>query len=152
MNLQSTKSTNTTPVAPPYPPFAYEDINSPQDVNNKPSGNIMCMIIETNTLISKSYSNQTGCFPVRSSQGNDYIFICYHYDTNSISALPLRNRKKETITAAWKQVIASLKKHRHAPNLHILDINCSYNLRQAFKDEDITFQLVPPPRAQTQRC
>ena len=51
------------------------------------------MIIEKNNIISKSYDNQTGNFPVQSSQGNEYIFIFYYYDTNSIHALPLKNRQ-----------------------------------------------------------
>ena len=95
MNLQSTKITNNLPVPPPSPSSTYDNINPPQDINNKPSGDIMCMVIETSTLISKSCSNQTGYFPARSSQGNDYIFIFYHYDTNSIHALPLKNRKRK---------------------------------------------------------
>ena len=59
MNQQSTKKKNTTPVTPPSPPSAYGDINPQQYVNNNPSDDIMCMMIENNTIISKSYSNQT---------------------------------------------------------------------------------------------
>ena len=35
------------------------------------------------------------------------------------------------------------KKHGYDPNLHILDNKCSYDFHKVFKDEDITFQLVP---------
>ena len=38
-------------------------------------------------------TEQTGEFPVVSSQGNRYIFILYNYDRNSILAEPMKSRK-----------------------------------------------------------
>ena len=40
----------------------------------------------------KIYTDQTGAFPTISSKGFRYVFILYHYDTNSILAEPIWNR------------------------------------------------------------
>ena len=32
----------------------------------------------------KTYTDQTGRFPCQSSRGNNYVFICYDYDANTI--------------------------------------------------------------------
>ena len=69
INLQRTKIANNLPVPPPSSTYDY--INPPQYISDKPSGSIMCKIIKKDTLISKSYSDQTGHFPVQSSQGNE---------------------------------------------------------------------------------
>jgi hypothetical protein len=33
-----------------------------------------------------TYSDLTGIYPTKSSRGNQYIIVCYEYDTNSIPA------------------------------------------------------------------
>jgi hypothetical protein len=45
-------------------------------------------------------SDQTGRFIVPSTSGNNNKFILYDYDSNSIQAEPIPNRKKESIKAA----------------------------------------------------
>ena len=40
----------------------------------------------------KTYSDQTGRFPFRSSRGNEYIMVMYDYDANAILVAPLKNR------------------------------------------------------------
>ena len=39
----------------------------------------------------KTYSDQTGRFPQRSSHRNKYIMVMYDYDSNAILAEPLKN-------------------------------------------------------------
>ena len=67
-----------------------EDIEPRQEEDNAYTGNIMCSILDTAELTPKSYSDQTGKFPVTSSRGNQYIFILYHFDTNTIHDVPLK--------------------------------------------------------------
>ena len=94
--------------------------------------------------ISKSYSDQTGRFPVPSSRGNHYIFVLYNHDTNSIHALPIPNRQAATLRDAWEATHKVLVKQGHPPNLHILDNECSKDLKDAFMKYNIDFQRVPP--------
>ena len=94
--------------------------------------------------ILKSYSDQTGKFPIPSSRGNKYIFILYNRDTNSIHAEAIPNRQANSIKSAWEKVHSSLKLQGHAPTLHILDNECSNDLKQAFAKYNVDFQRVPP--------
>ena len=46
----------------------------------------------------KSYSDQTGAFLKTSSKGTKYVFVFYHYDSNSIHVQPLKNKTAQEIT------------------------------------------------------
>jgi hypothetical protein len=92
----------------------------------------------------KSYSDQTGRFPIPSSHGNHYIFVLYHHDTNSIHAVAIPNRQAASIRKAWETTHKSLIAQGHAPNLHILDNECSQELKDSFLKYIIAFQRVLP--------
>ena len=77
-----------------------EDIEPPQEPDNIKTSDILCTVIDSKELKSKSYSDQTGCFPINSAQGNHYIFLTYHYDTNTIHAVPIESTHTKCITDA----------------------------------------------------
>ena len=58
----------------------------------------------------------TGRFPYKSSRGNEYILIGYHFDSNAIYGVPLKNRQAATITKVWKQVHNKFQVAGAAPN------------------------------------
>ena len=93
---------------------------------------------------SESYSDQTGKFLITSSRGNTYIFILYHYITNTIHAVPIKGRDAQYITQAWKDIFVILKRHGEAPNIHILDNKCSNEMKKAFNGVEVKYQLVRP--------
>ena len=62
---------------------------------------IYANFISTHTM-RKTYSDQTGKFIIQSSQGNNYIFILYYYDSNSILSIPIKNRQAKYIAGTWK--------------------------------------------------
>ena len=35
-----------------------------------------------------------GCFPITPARGNEYIFVMYEFDSNSILSAPIKNRTK----------------------------------------------------------
>ena len=47
-----------------------------------------------------TYTDLTGRFPYKSTRGNEYIFVMYDYDSNAITATPLKNRRAKTISDA----------------------------------------------------
>ena len=57
--------------------------------------------VYTSELTGKVYSDLTGKFPYRSSRGNAYILIGYHFDGNASLATPTKNRQDRTIKEAW---------------------------------------------------
>ena len=42
------------------------------------------------------YTDLTGRFPYRSSQGNEYILVGYNYDGNDILAEAIKNRQTKS--------------------------------------------------------
>ena len=58
--------------------------------------------------VMKSYSNQTGKFPIPSSRGNHHIIVLYHYDTNTIHAVAIPNRQAASIRDAWETIRKSV--------------------------------------------
>jgi len=90
------------------------------------------------------HTDQTGRFPIPSSAGNNYVMVLYDYDSNSILAEPLKDRKANTILAAYKVLHARLCAAGCKPRLQRLDNECSDILKEFMSDQDIDFQLVPP--------
>ena len=78
------------------------------------------------TIIDKkdcctAYTDLTGRFPQKSSQGNQYLLIGYHYDTNCILALPLKDRTATSITKMWIKLHNIFKKAGATPSMYVLD-------------------------------
>ena len=105
--------------------------------------NICSMLVPTSSIL-KSYSDQTGKFPTISSRGNHYIFVLYNYDNNSIHATALPNRQAASIRNAWELTYKILVAHGHPTKLHILDNECSQDLKDAFQKYAVPYQRVPP--------
>ena len=122
-----------------------DDTTPKQEPNNSKSHDIICTVIEASSL-HKSYSDHTGKFPVKYSSGNHDIFIIYHFDSNSIYAVPIKFRRAEDISKAWQEIFDSFQINGHAQNIHILDSECSFDLKADFKGAIIEFQF-PPQRS-----
>ena len=67
----------------------------------------------------------------------------YHFDTNIIHSIHIKNRKAHIIKDVWIEVYAKIKHHGETFNWHILDNKCSYDLKVAFKKSDVEYQLAP---------
>ena len=93
--------------------------------------------------MATSYSDQMGKLPILSSRLNQYIFILYNYDNNSIHAHPLKSNQASEIIEAWKSCYDVPKNKCAATILHILDNECATVMKEALIENDVTFQLVP---------
>ena len=85
-----------------------------------------------------------GRFPKKSSRDNEYILVAYHYDGNYIQRHPVKDRKGHTIAEAWKQIHSIFKKAGNPPEICILDNETLEDLKNAFNQENIIYQLVTP--------
>ena len=56
------------------------------------------------------YTDLTWRLPNRSSRGNKYTLVGYHYDGNAILAEPLKNRTVENIPHIWEKSVKILQK------------------------------------------
>jgi hypothetical protein len=77
--------------------------------------------------------------------GNQYVFVVYEYDGNYIYGALMPDSTGPSIIATYKTAIHLFESCGFKPLLQCLD-NEAYCALQLFMDEeDIDFQLPPPP-------
>jgi hypothetical protein len=130
MHAQRSNIRSTKPTSPAPTPAA-------------PSQRTHHVYTDCRSITGNIGSDQTGRFVVPSTSGNNYLFILYDYDSNSIHAEPIPNRKKESIKAAYEKILRLLQRHGLHPQLHRLDNEASQLLKEFITDEQIEFQLTP---------
>jgi hypothetical protein len=137
-NIQSTKTISSN-----LPMTESLDFSPSQEPHNARTHAAFTTILPA-TDVQKSYSDQTGKFPLQSSRGYNYVMVLYDYDSNAILSKPLKTRQASELTKAWTALHSKLQSNGYAPTLHILDNECSDDLKKAFKKYDVDFQRVPP--------
>ena len=70
-------------------------------------------ITKLHPLKDKTYSDQTGRFPHRSSRVNKYIMIMYDQDANTILAKAIPNLQAKTIASALEDLHKRSTQHGH---------------------------------------
>ena len=115
---------------------------TPQNPNVK--SNQVCYALVKPESTTTAYMDLTGRFPKKSSRGNEYILVGYHYDGNYIHGIPLKDRRGQSISNAWQQLNNVFKKSGVMPEMYVLDNETSKELIEAFNNEHITYQLVTP--------
>ena len=68
------------------------------------SSNQVAYVLIHKSTISTAYQDLTGRFPYKSSSGNEYVLIRYHYDANCIIGHPVKDHKAATLTKAWQNL------------------------------------------------
>ena len=109
---------------------------------NVKSHDVIFSIVDSEDVIS--YGALTGKFPYKSSRGNQYILVSYHYDANEIRGVAIKNREAKTITEAYHNVLNYYETRGVKPSKWILDNEVSAQLKHMFEKEGVGFQLVPP--------
>ena len=59
--------------------------------------------------------------------------VGYHYDANHIQAIPIKNRKGQTITEAWEDLHNTFTKAEVAPQTYVLNNEKSRDLIDSFE-------------------
>ena len=118
------------------------------DMNTPKTHNCFITICHPSQNQKTGFLDLTGRFPYRSSRGNQYILTVYDYDSNAILVKAIKNRQAETITNAWKSIVAKLEKQNIQPTIFIMDNEASEDLKIAMKSSNYNFQLVPPENHQ----
>jgi Reverse transcriptase (RNA-dependent DNA polymerase) len=148
-NQRSTKPKQ--PVSPPKPTESPTEPNTdtpddafPIGLTTADSAHEHCCFVDVFEPTGKIYTDQTGKFVAQSSTGNNYIMLLYDYDSNCILAQPFANRKSATILAAFKALHQTLTARGMRPKIHILDNECSAELKSYLQSQQIDYQLAPP--------
>ena len=143
-NLQSTKQTPRAFTLDTATITKQDQDAFPNQVPPEPTTHQAIYLLVDRNHITTAYQDLTGRFPVRSSQGNEYVLVGYHYDANYIHAIPVKNRTAGVLTNAWKTLHRIFSKVGTPPEVWVLDNEVSAELKQAFDHNTTTYQLVPP--------
>ena len=71
-----------------------------------------------------------------------YVFILYHYNSNTIHADQIPSRNRLQLLHTYKNVINILENHSLKPCLQRLDNECSTSLKEFMTSESINLQLT----------
>ncbi len=100
----------------------------------------MVKVIHSRTTM---YTNQTGCFPVQSSRGNQLIMVLYKIDGNYIDAEPMKDKKDNSLIKAYNTLWARVTKSgKVKPMVHTLDNEAPALFKESIKT-NCDLQLVP---------
>lgn len=103
---------------------------------------VFCFAALANDNERTLYTDLTGKFPIRSYNGNQYIFLAYVYDLNAIIVRPMKSRETTDIQKAFKEVYSYLIERNHKPSLHIMDNECSTAVKNYATSMETTIQFV----------
>ena len=95
-------------------------------------------------ITGQVYSDQTRCFIAPPNKGNQYLFVLYDYDSNSIHAELMKNKTANSILVTYKIVHKWLCTAGMKSMLQHLDNECSQILKDFMSEQGIDYQLVPP--------
>jgi hypothetical protein len=92
----------------------------------------------------KIYTDQPGQFPKKSSRSNQNIMVLTEIDSNAILIKPLKNRTAGEMIKAYQVLIDQLNSAGIFPKSHILDNECSAEMKATITLNKMKLQLVPP--------
>ena len=94
----------------------------------------MAYVLINKDNIKTAYQDLTGRFPIKSSRGNEYILIGYHYNANCILAHPIKDRTAQSITNAWEHLHQEFTNAGVSPDVWVLDNEISNDFKAALKN------------------
>jgi hypothetical protein len=134
-NIRSTKPKRPTPSAPMALPTAAP---SPKDM---PSDQVFIKVYP----LSRLYTDDTGCFPIRACLGNQYIMIAFHANGNLILQQAFKSKSDHHQIAAYNAIMTRLAARGLSVDLQILDNKASAEYKEAITFKwNAKFQLFPP--------
>jgi hypothetical protein len=85
-----------------------------------------------------------GWFPTTSGQGNSYVMVMYDFDSDTINAVAIKNRKKESLVKGYNGMYEDLQKAGINPVLHRSDNETSKDLIKEVESKGLKYQIASP--------
>ncbi len=114
-------------------------------LNDKTHMVFMTMVDINGQLVT----DQTGCFPLTSNRGNNYVIIFYTVDANRIKSYPIKSCHRSELLHAYNDVYTYLRVQGYQPQLHKLDNELSHDVEATITKNNASFQYTPPEIHQT---
>ena len=105
---------------------------------------IICTFDLSDEAERRMYTNQTGRFPKKSSQGHQYIMVLIKIDSNAILVEAMKNQSMGEMMRAYQVIVNCLRSTGVTPEMLILDNECSAEFKERNKSNNMQYQLVPP--------
>ena len=102
------------------------------------------MLIEVYSPKETMYTDQTGKFPHVSSQGDRYMMVLAHIDSDSIWVEPMKNRTEGGMMLSRKRALKRMHSVGIIPKRQVLDNKTIMAYRQEIMATGMTYQLVQP--------
>ena len=90
------------------------------------------------------YTDQTGKFPVVSSNGHKYIMFLIEVDGNYIMFEPMKSRDQDEMIRVYNIMLNRLKQNGIYPKHQLLDNEASAAYLEAIGKQGLTWELAPP--------
>ena len=69
--------------------------------------------------------------------------VGYNFDANNIQAVPIKNSRASTVVNAWQLIQDRFTVGGVKPNTWVLDNKASVLLKEAMKENETMYQIVP---------
>jgi hypothetical protein len=132
---QNIRPTSKTPITSDIEDFTTTNTNSGTKTHL-----VYAFLVDQGQL----YTDLTGKFMVRSSNGNSYVMVCYVFDCNYVKVVPMKSRSTPEWVKAYDHIHQELTAKGFKPKLQTLDNEAFVALKQCFTTYDVEYQLVPP--------
>jgi hypothetical protein len=106
--------------------------------------NVFCLAAFADKRTGVLYSNLTRMFPFMSLEGIVCFLVVYHYKTNAILALPIKNFTDKCILAAYKQQFKLLESKGHKIKLKVMANQASRVIKEYLTLQSCENLLVKP--------
>jgi hypothetical protein len=94
--------------------------------------------------ITQLFTDDTGRFHPRARSGNQYVMVALHSGSNAILIRPFASKHDTHRIPAYNDIYARLAAVGAAPDVHIMDNECSAALQRTIASNKCKLQLVPP--------
>lgn len=121
------------------------DLEKPRShIETAKNHQVACGVVEVQQSEVKGLvsSDLPGRFPFTSNHGNNYIFVMYDFDTNSIIGKPIKSRESDQLVFGYQQCYDELREGNVTPILHRLDNEVNDLLFAAIKANNCKFQIA----------
>ncbi len=115
-----------------------------EDNTSTAESNIFCFGAFADKQTGTQYNDLTWAFPFMSLAGNVCFLIVYHYETNTILALPIANLEGNTIFEGYQKQFELLKSKDHKIKVNVMDYQASCQIKQFLTKNKCNILLIKP--------
>jgi hypothetical protein len=120
----------------------FPDAIPPTHANDEESDNVFVFAAFADIHTGILYIDLTGTFRFMSLEGNVCFLVVYHYETNSILALPIAKFSNNSILHVYQQQFELLESRGHKIKLNMMDNQASHIIKQYLTTKQCNNLLV----------